>query len=40
MGQAAWVTVFPGLGIFLTILAVNLLGDALGDATDPAYQTH
>lgn len=40
MGQAAWVTVFPGLGIFLTILAVNLLGDALGDAADPAYQTH
>lgn len=30
--QAWWLTVFPGLGIFLTILALNLLGDAVSDA--------
>jgi len=27
-----WLTVFPGLGIFLTILSINLIGDALSDA--------
>jgi ABC-type dipeptide/oligopeptide/nickel transport system permease subunit len=26
---------FPGLMLFLTILAVNFLGDALRDAFDP-----
>ncbi len=30
--QGWWLTVFPGLGIFLTILSLNLLGDALSDA--------
>lgn len=30
--QAWWLTVLPGLGIFLTILSLNLLGDAVGDA--------
>ncbi len=30
--QAWWLTVFPGLGIFLTVLAINLLGDAISDA--------
>ena len=30
--QAWWITVFPGLGIFLTVLAINLIGDAIGDA--------
>ena len=30
--QAWWLTVFPGLGIFLTVLAINLIGDAVGDA--------
>ncbi len=29
------VTVIPGLGIMLTILALNLLGDGLRDALDP-----
>jgi peptide/nickel transport system permease protein len=38
MRQAWWVTVFPGLGIFLTILAVNLLGDGLGDMIGAEYQ--
>ena len=32
----AWhVTVIPGLGIMLTILALNLMGDGLRDALDP-----
>ncbi len=26
-----WIGLFPGLGIFVTVLAVNLIGDALGD---------
>jgi peptide/nickel transport system permease protein len=30
--QGWWLTVFPGLGIFLTILSINLIGDALSDA--------
>lgn len=30
-----WLTVFPGLGIFLTVLAYNLIGEALQEATDP-----
>jgi len=30
--QAWWLTVFPGLGIFLTILSINLVGDAISDA--------
>src|SRR5207245_10785358 len=31
---APWVSLFPGLAIGLTVLAVNLLGDALRDALD------
>jgi len=30
--QAWWLTVFPGIGIFLTILSINLIGDAISDA--------
>lgn len=30
-----WITVFPGVSIFLTVLAFNLLGDGLRDALDP-----
>ena len=32
VGQAWWTTVFAGLGIFLSVLSVNLLSDALSDA--------
>ncbi len=38
--QAWWLTVFPGVGIFLTVLAINMIGDAVSDAvagTTPAY---
>lgn len=30
-----WMTVFPGLAIFLVVLAINLFGDGLRDALDP-----
>jgi peptide/nickel transport system permease protein len=30
-----WVAVFPGMAIFLTVLAFNLVGDGLRDAFDP-----
>jgi peptide/nickel transport system permease protein len=30
-----WLTVFPGLAIFLTVLAVNFVGDGLRDAFAP-----
>ena len=30
-----WLAVFPGLLIFLTVLAVNILGDALNDSLNP-----
>ena len=33
-----WLTVFPGLAIFLTVLAVNFVGDGLRDAFDPRHQ--
>jgi peptide/nickel transport system permease protein len=36
--DAPWVTIAPGLAIALTVLAVNLLGDALRDALDPRRQ--
>jgi peptide/nickel transport system permease protein len=33
--QAPWMAVFPGLSIFVVVLAFNLLGDGLRDALDP-----
>ncbi len=30
-----WITVFPGLGLIILVLAVNLLGDWLRDALNP-----
>ena len=33
--RAWWLTVFPGLGLFLVVVCVNLLGDALRDRLDP-----
>jgi peptide/nickel transport system permease protein len=34
-----WLGVFPGLAIFLTVLAFNLVGDALRDVLDPRQLT-
>jgi peptide/nickel transport system permease protein len=33
--QAPWMAVYPGLAIFLVVLAFNLVGDGLRDALDP-----
>lgn len=33
--SAPWVTAFPGVAIMVTVLSVNLFGDALRDALDP-----
>ncbi|WP_216322004.1 ABC transporter permease [Deinococcus aestuarii] len=35
LAEAPWMVVFPGLAIFLTVLAFNLVGDGLREATDP-----
>ncbi len=33
--EAWWISTFPGLGIMLTVLGMNLLGDGLRDVLDP-----
>ena len=30
-----WIAAFPGLAIFVTVLAVNLIGDGMRDLFDP-----
>ncbi len=35
MQFAWWMTVFPGLAIFITVLGYNLIGEGLRDALDP-----
>ena len=32
---AVWVSIFPGLFLFVTVLSINLVGDGLRDALDP-----
>jgi peptide/nickel transport system permease protein len=32
-----WLTLFPGLAIFLTVLAYNVIGEGLRDAFDPRW---
>lgn len=39
VSQAWWMSVFPGLAIFVTVLACNLLGDGLRDVLDPKHRT-
>lgn len=36
---AGWMAVFPGLAIFVIVLACNLLGDGLRDVLDPKQRT-
>ena len=36
--QAWWMSIFPGLAIFLTVLGLNLIGDAARDVIDPRTQ--
>lgn len=38
--DAPHLTVFPGLAIFVSVLALNLLGDALRDHLDPKEKLH
>lgn len=35
MNTAPWLSIFPGLAITITLLGVNMLGDALRDHFDP-----
>ncbi|HIW64570.1 MAG TPA: ABC transporter permease [Candidatus Stackebrandtia excrementipullorum] len=39
LGQAWWMSVFPGAAIFVTVLAFNLAGDGLRDVLDPKQRT-
>jgi len=32
---APWISIFPGVAIFITVLGLNLLGDGLRDVLDP-----
>lgn len=34
-----WLAIFPGLAIFVTVLAFNLVGDGLRDALDPRLKS-
>ncbi len=35
LSTAPWMAIWPGLAIFITVLALNLLGDGLREALDP-----
>ena len=39
LATAWWIATFPGLGIMLTVLAINLVGDWLRDVLDPRLRT-
>jgi len=30
-----WFSIFPGIAIFITVLSLNIVGDALRDSLDP-----
>lgn len=36
--RAWWMSVFPGFGIFLSVLALNLVGDGINDVINPRSQ--
>jgi ABC-type dipeptide/oligopeptide/nickel transport system permease subunit len=40
MQQALWLSIAPGVAIFVTVLAFNLLGDGLRRALDPRLWQH
>lgn len=37
LDYAPWTAIFPGVFIFLTVIAVNYIGDGLRDALDPRH---
>lgn len=39
IAQGWWLSVFPGMAIFVTVMAFNLMGDGLRDALDPRQRT-
>src|SRR3712207_9411756 len=39
LGLAWWMSVFPGLAIFVSVLAFNLIGDGIRDVLDPRQRT-
>ena len=39
LATAWWIATFPGLGIMVTVLAINLVGDWLRDVLDPRLRT-
>lgn len=36
---SAWMVIFPGAAIFLTVLSINYIGDGLRDALDPRHMS-
>jgi peptide/nickel transport system permease protein len=38
--HSVWLVIFPGVTIFVTVLASNLFGNAVRDAFDPRLKTH
>ena len=39
LADAPWVALVPGFAIFFTVLAINLVGDALREALDPSLRS-
>ena len=37
--EAPWLSIYPGVAIFLTVMGFNLLGDGLRDLLDPRMRT-
>jgi peptide/nickel transport system permease protein len=40
LAEAPWYSLFPGLAIFVMVLAANLVGDGLRDLGDPRQRRH
>ncbi len=38
--HSVWLVIFPGVTIFITVLASNIFGNAVRDAFDPRLKTH
>jgi peptide/nickel transport system permease protein len=38
--HSVWLVIFPGVTIFITVLASNVFGNAVRDAFDPRLKTH
>lgn len=38
LNNAWWVSVFPGIGVFLAIMSINMLGEGLNQVLDPVNQ--